>query len=174
MFTSDTLTTARLDLRRYEEGDLDACVALFTDAEVMTYVGDGVVSPEVATRLFATCFTIYEEGRFDIWGVFDKQTGAYVGHAELKPRKDRDEVEIVYILKKEYWGRGYATEIARLLVDHGFDRYALPRVYATVDYENLPSHHVLEKAGMRIVREERDEVGPYAVYAAERPASEGQ
>jgi RimJ/RimL family protein N-acetyltransferase len=86
----------------------------------------------------------------------------------LKPRKDLDEVEIVHILTKAHWVRGYATEIARRLVAHGFERYGLPRVFATVDYENLPSHHVLEKVGMRFVREERDEVGPYAVYAAER------
>jgi RimJ/RimL family protein N-acetyltransferase len=169
MFTSDTLTTARLELRRYEESDGDFCIALLTDPDVMTYVGDGVVTPEVAARVFATCFEIYEEGRFDIWGVFDIHTGAYVGHAELKPRKGTDEVEIVYILKREYWGRGYATEIARTVVDYGFRRYGLPRVIATVDYENLPSHHVLEKVGMRFVREDRDEVGPYAVYAVERP-----
>jgi RimJ/RimL family protein N-acetyltransferase len=174
MFTSDALTTARLALRRYEQSDLDSCVALFTDPDCMTYVGDGVVSPEVATRVFSTCFKIYEEGRFAIWGVFDIQTGAYIGHAELKPRKEPDEVEIVYILKKERWGQGYATEIARLIVDHGFTRYGLPRVFATVDYENLPSHHVLEKVGMRFVREERDEVGPYAVYVVERPVTDSQ
>ena len=169
MFTSDRLTTARLELRRYEQSDLDSCVALFTDPDVMTYVGDGVVSPEDAAKLFAKGFEIYEEGRFDLWGVFDRQTGAYVGHAELKPRKEAGEVEIVYIFGKEYWGRGYATEIARVLVEHGFRRYDLPRVFATVDYENLPSHHVLEKVGMCFVREERDEIGPYAVYAVERP-----
>jgi RimJ/RimL family protein N-acetyltransferase len=156
-------------LRRYEQGDRDACVALFTDSEILRYVGDGAVTPEQAVTLFSKCFEIYAEGRFDLWAICDAETGVYMGHAELKPRKGSDEVEIIYILKKEYWGRGFATEIARMLVDHGFRRYGLPRVLATVDYENLPSRHVLEKAGMRFSYEEKDEAGPYAVYAVEKP-----
>jgi RimJ/RimL family protein N-acetyltransferase len=171
MFTSETLRTARLVLRRYDEGDREACIELFTDPDVMTYVGNGVITPEAAAKLFGSCSAIYDEGRFDLWAVVESESGAYVGHAELKRRKGSDEVEIIYILRKERWGCGYATEIARLLVEHGFHRYDLPRVLATVDYENLPSLRVLEKAGMRFLREETDEVGPYAVYAAERPAA---
>ncbi len=47
------------------------------------------------------------------------------------------------------WGKGYATEIARSLIDAAFGELRVDRVISTVDVNNRASIHVLEKVGMR-------------------------
>jgi RimJ/RimL family protein N-acetyltransferase len=162
------LETENLRLRPYRADDEEAWVALVTDPDVMRFVGDGPATETRAREVFARVFGIYERGGWAIWAV-ETRDGRYVGSAEIKPRENCG-WEIVYILAKEAWGRGYASEIARELVRFGFDALALPRVLATVDLENAVSIRVLEKAGMRKIAEETDEEGPYGVYGVDRLA----
>jgi RimJ/RimL family protein N-acetyltransferase len=163
----ETLTTERLVLRPYDRGDEDGIVALLTDPDVMQFVGDGVFAPDRAHRVFAKVFDLYRRGAWGIWAVAERDTGRLVGSAEIKPRPN-DDWEIVYILGRDAWGRGYATELGRELVRFGFERLALDRVTATVDYANAVSIRVLEKLGMRQIGEESDDIGAYAVFGVDR------
>ena len=60
---------------------------------------------------------------------------------------------IGYMLNQDYWGHGYATEVAKALVAYGFTEMDVHRIYATCVPENTASWRVLEKAGL--VREGR-------------------
>jgi len=165
-----TLETARLLLRPYEPPDRAAFVALFTDAVVMRHVDRGALDEEGADKLFWRVFThVYDARAFDVWAVFEKQGGAYAGHAELKPRRDErarpGDVEIVYVLGRAQWGRGLATELARSIVAHARSASPGARVCATVAPENAASVRVLEKIGMGYVEEFEDEGGRTLVYA---------
>jgi len=62
---------------------------------------------------------------------------------------DNREGWIGYCLNRGFWGKGYATEAANALVDFGFDRLNLHRIFATCDPANVASAHVLEKVGMK-------------------------
>ena len=53
-----------------------------------------------------------------------------------------------YVLRRESWGNGYATEAARVMLRIGFELLEAHRVFATVDTENVSSIRVLEKLGM--------------------------
>ena len=161
------MTTERLVLRPYGRGDEAAIVALLTDPDVMRFVGDGVFAPDRAHHVFEKVFALYEHGAWGIWAVAERESGRLVGSAEIKPRPN-DEWEIVYVLARSAWGRGYATELGRELVRFGFERLALDRVTATVDYANAVSIRVLEKLGMRQIGEEADELGAYAVFGVDR------
>ncbi len=57
--------------------------------------------------------------------------------------------DIGYVLARDAWGQGFATEAARALIAFGFDRLALHRIWATCDVDNVASARVLEKLGMR-------------------------
>lgn len=165
------LETVRLVFRPYEPGDCEQLVALFTDPEVMKYVGTGVQTAGEAragfTRLFAH---VYGPGAFDVWALFSKRDGEFVGHAELKPRRDElareGDFEIIYVLRRTSWGRGLATEVGRRILEYGFGELRLPRVHATVDASNEASVRVLLKLGMRYEAEFLDEFGKTLVYVA--------
>jgi ribosomal-protein-alanine N-acetyltransferase len=63
-----------------------------------------------------------------------------------------------YVLRRDAWGNGYATEAARALLRFGFLRLELHRVFATCDVQNTASEKVLRKLGMRhegLMRQDR-------------------
>jgi [ribosomal protein S5]-alanine N-acetyltransferase len=59
------------------------------------------------------------------------------------------QADIGYELDPNYWNQGYATEAAHAMVDFGFSRFGLHRVWSWCVADNLGSAHVLEKLGMR-------------------------
>ncbi len=56
--------------------------------------------------------------------------------------------DIGYVFRRDVWGQGYATEAARAVLDYGFRRLKLHRIWATCDVKNKGSARVLEKIGM--------------------------
>jgi ribosomal-protein-alanine N-acetyltransferase len=57
--------------------------------------------------------------------------------------------EIGYRIDRQYWGMGYATEAADRVLEFGFDRLQMKRIFAHVMFENVGSVRELEKIGMR-------------------------
>jgi [ribosomal protein S5]-alanine N-acetyltransferase len=160
------LETERLILKPYTEADKDDLIELFTDAEVMKHVGDGVMTELQAAEWWRKLFAKYYPNGINIWAVFTKENPGYIGHAGIYPRPTKKEDwEFVYFLGRKAWGKGYATEIARRIIEYGFDELKLPEVFATVDNDHPASIRVLEKAGMNFLRYEYDEEGSFSVYS---------
>jgi ribosomal-protein-alanine N-acetyltransferase len=105
--------------------------------------------------------------------VTERETGALIGDGGLHPLGGvGPDVELGYTLARSAWGRGYATELGRALIDYAFTVLRVPRVVAQVEPANAASRNVLAKLGMT-EREERTAYGrPHLVYAIEamRPA----
>ncbi len=163
------METDRLFLRRYAEKDKNHFIALFTDTAVMKRVGDGVMTGEQAEAFWQKlCEKLYPQN-FNIWAVFTRTDSRYIGHAGIYPRPTKKEDwEFVYFLNRESWSKGYATEIARQIVEYGFERLNLPEIYATVDDDHSASIRVLKKAGLNFERYEFDEEGRFSVYSVKK------
>lgn len=74
-----------------------------------------------------------------------------IGNCGVRMDKvDAVEAEIGYELDPEYWNHGYATESARAIVDFGFSRFGVHRIWANCVADNTGSAHVLEKLGMKL------------------------
>ncbi|WP_245976727.1 GNAT family N-acetyltransferase [Oceanobacillus arenosus] len=72
-----------------------------------------------------------------------------IGAGEFNIRDFTNKVgEVAYIVNPDHWGKGIATEAATLLIDFGFEKLKLHRIYATCDPRNVGSSKVLEKVGM--------------------------
>lgn len=83
------------------------------------------------------------------WKVCLKESDTFIGLAGLTLSYDKFKLgEIYYKLLPSYWGHGYATEVAKTLIDTGFEDFKLHKVEAGVATGNHKSIQVLEKAGM--------------------------
>jgi len=83
------------------------------------------------------------------WKIIHREDDKFIGLAGINLSVNRFRLgEIFYELLPSYWGKGYATEIARALIKCGFHNLNLHRVEAGVATENIRSIRVLEKAGM--------------------------
>jgi len=84
-----------------------------------------------------------------VFGIYDNEI--FVGCCSLIPQHDiyRINGEVGYWIGEPYWGKGYATEAVKLLVDLAFKELGLLRVYAYIFEYNIASKKVLEKAGFK-------------------------
>lgn len=136
----------RLDLARFQHGDLEAVHAFASDPLVCRYTTWGPNSL-AETRAFLAEATIERADGHVLAVVL---VGRIIGSAAVWTTSASDRVgEMGYTLHPHHWGPGYATEVAGLLLRLGFDRLGFERVAATCDPENVASARVLEKAGLR-------------------------
>jgi RimJ/RimL family protein N-acetyltransferase len=163
------LETERLFLNFYSDKDKLHFINLFTDKKVMKYVDKGVLTTEQAEAFWQKLFETLYPQNFKIWAVFTKEDSRYVGHAGIHQRLGKKEdMEIVYFLSSDAWGKGFATEIARKLIEYGFDTLSLSEIFATVDDDHYTSIRVLKKAGMKFKQFEFDEQGRFSVYTIKK------
>ncbi len=152
------LETDRLILRRFTDADVDNLTALDADPEVMHFITNGAPTPrgEVEQDVLPRFLWYYET--FPAWGfyaVVERASGDFIGWFHLRPAPDDgvpDEPELGYRLRRAAWGKGYATEGSRALVDKAFTDLGATRVFAQTMAVNAASRRVMEKAGMRLVR----------------------
>ena len=161
------LTTERLHLRPFTAADHDAIHAVYADPEVMRHVGHGAhkTMAETANALRIYGDVLARRG-YSFLAVTEREGGRLVGDGGLHPLGGQGpDVELGYTLDRSAWGRGYATELGRALIEHAFTELGAPRVVALVEPDNRASRRVLEKLGMT-EREERMAYGrPHLLYA---------
>ena len=141
--------TARLSLSLVRETDRENLVALERDAEVMRYLNGGRPTPDDGADEGAG-FLMPRGREHDVWAAVEKGSGAFVGWFSLRIVRE-GVAELGFRLRREAWGRGYATEGARALVAKGFVELGLARIVATTMAVNRGSRRVMEKAGLTYV-----------------------
>jgi RimJ/RimL family protein N-acetyltransferase len=147
------IETRRLILRELEVDDLDVLVALYADEEVMRYIGRGGTLPaEAAARYLERQRDLYRERGFGEWATVEKETGDTVGLCGLILWPDIDgteELEVAYLLARDAWGRGIATEAAAAIRDHAVVVLGRRRLVSCIYPAHTASVRVAEKIGMR-------------------------
>ena len=81
--------------------------------------------------------------------------------------KDSNEIELAYILDKNYWGKGLATEAAIAVKKYAFDILNLPYIVSCIDSKNISSINVAKKNGMEYWRDSAFFGKPCQVYKVE-------
>lgn len=167
-----TIATDRLVLRPPSPGDLPDIAALNADPDVMRYIGQGQTQTAVQAGFWMECILADARHGFPSASVpeglpgwlvaIERETQAFLGlaalvtlplshvqaiGAELCPPPC---IEVGYRFAKPAWGKGYATEAGRALVDYGFGHMGLKRIVAIADVRNGASNRVLEKLGLQL------------------------
>jgi RimJ/RimL family protein N-acetyltransferase len=149
------LETDRLVLRRFGDADVDKLVELDRDPEVMRYINGGRPTPreEIEEQFLPRARKHYRRG-LGAWAAIEKSSGEFIGWFGLHPTDDRppDEFELGYRLRRASWGRGYATEGSRALVEKAFAELGARAVWAQTMTVNTASRRVMENAGLEYVR----------------------
>ena len=142
------ILSARLLARPYEIGDVTAMHAvLLGDERAMALIG-GPLDLEQARAGIEQSIAWNEREGLGFGPVIERATGAIVGEAGLVPfAGEGPEVELGYAFGPQHWGRGYATEIGRRLLEQAFGPLGLERVVAVTKEANAGSRNVLRKLG---------------------------
>ena len=160
-FIIPSLETERLILRSFSRHDLDPFAEIIADVDVIqyaTYTGD-VMSRTQARNWLCLMIGHWHMRGFGIWAVDEKATGKLIGRIGLQFLDWFDDVELVWMLKKSAWGKGFASEGAQAAIKHGFNTLELPRMTSVIHTINEPSIRLAERLGMKFERQiERQEI----------------
>ena len=141
------IRTARLELRRPTAADATAIFARYaSDPEVTRYVGWDQHRSLVDTRAFLA----FSDAEWDLWAtgpllVFTRDDGRLVGSTGLAMETPYRAMT-GYVLARDAWGRGYATESLAAMVDLAVAR-GITRLYAICHVDHRASWRVMEKCG---------------------------
>ncbi len=157
---SALLQTPRLRLRRIEATDVDALLAVCGDAEGMRWLGDGKpLAPADCARWVVVTQQNYATRGHGLFAVLLLASGAVIGFCGLVHPRGQAACELKYAFGRAHWGQGYATAAAAALLAHAASAFGVCAAIATAAPENLASHRVLLKAGMRRGEVRTDEDG---------------
>lgn len=169
-------TTPRHRLRLLQPDDAEPLQRLYGDPEAMRFVGaDGAArTPQQTAAGVGRLIDHQRAHGFSLWAVEGRDDGRVIGVAGLVlVELVGPEVEVVYELVRDSWGRGIATEVAGACLEVAFGPLALPRVVALSYPENGASVRVMQKIGMKPDGEIEAYGRPMVRYLAEPPAPRG-
>lgn len=161
------IETERLYLRESTLEDAPLLLELHADPEVQKYTGEPTVNDlETIKRLFKErTLHDYQTYGYGRWAVFQKSDDAFIGWSGLKYLPEFDLVDLGYRFHVKYWGKGYATESAKAILEFGFKTLNLEKIVAIAEPENPASIRVMEKSGMLFWKNAPyDEGGPDAIW----------
>ncbi len=146
-----TLETPRLVLRAYSENDIAALIHLAGAREVAatTLRIPHPYTEQAAHEFVATCTAESKAGPPTRFAITLRGDGQLCGGVGLRLDEPHQHAELGYWLGVPFWGQGYATEAARAMLDYGFERFQLHRIYASYVAHNVASGKVLRKIGMK-------------------------
>jgi len=165
------LETNRLILRHLVPGDLDDLFTLYRDPEIRRYFPEGALGyEETKEELEWFLHGHPEHPQLGLWATIHKESHRFIGRCGLLPWtiEQRPEVEVAYLLAREYWGQGLATEAAKAVLKYGFEQLGLSRLVCLIDPGNGASANVARKIGMTLEKELQDEKGPFMLFSTSR------
>lgn len=134
------LRSERLLLRRPLASDLEAMFAIMSDPQAMRYWSTlPHADREVTRRWLDKMLERIANGGEDFIMVLDGEAIGTVGAGRLP--------DFGFMLRRDFWGRGLATEASRAFIGYAFADTAATHLDADVDPRNAASLSVLGKLG---------------------------
>jgi [ribosomal protein S5]-alanine N-acetyltransferase len=153
--------TERLIVRHVDiEADLEFFYAMNSNPEVIHFIRSGKVIESLDKQreeLNAHVERyIQRNNGSGAWPMVSKDTNQVVGNAilnqiPLSGGELSDDWQVGWHLRRDCWGKGYATEVGKALLTYGFTVLQRPILYAVVDPLNHASRRVTERLGMTFI-----------------------
>ncbi len=133
-----------------DESDIDAVAQMRGDKDVMRFIREPQKRGESESWIKLVS-SRWDKEKIGFCALFEKQTGKFVGWCGLWILEETGEMEVGYAVAKEFWGKGFAAEAARVFLDYGFKNLDLEKIVAVAYPKNTGSLRVMEKLGMNYV-----------------------
>lgn len=148
------IETERLFLRTWMvPGDVEDAYRIYGDPEVMRYVPRQPKTLEEMPAFLEALNAISErEAGLGLWPVVEKASRSVIGVCGLVHIPQTTEIEIGWHLRRDVWGRGFASEMAEAVLAYGFTQLGIARIYALIEPMNAGSIAVANRLHMRFDR----------------------
>ena len=160
------IDTERLCMRPMTMHDVDDLLALHSEPEVSRFMSE--FDRDAAIDRLRRDEKDWSEHGHGLFALLASGDGRFLGRIGLKYWPQFEEAEVGWVLRREAWGHGYATEAARACAGWGFREFDYPYLTAMIRPENVRSIRVTERLGMAPRREDLLFEIPVVVHAVDR------
>jgi len=153
---------------------MEDMLELHSDPEVHQYLGNKTInSLEEIKKIIDFLKQQYGKYKVGRWAMIDKNSYEFIGwtgieYVTKEINGHKNFYDLGYRLKKQYWGKGYATESAIASIEYAFNQLQANQVYAMADCKNKGSNNILTKVGMRFIESFDFEGVKYNWYKIEK------
>jgi len=148
------IRTERLVLRPWTRDDVDALHALWTTPEVRRYLWDDVViARDIAEQVVDSHIATADHHAIGYWAIHrpppvTSPEAPIIGFCGFRFVDRGPEIELMYGLRAEHWGKGFATEACLAAIEYLWHSTGFQQVYARTDPPNEGSVGVMRRLGM--------------------------
>ncbi|KWX73144.1 GNAT family N-acetyltransferase [Paenibacillus jilunlii] len=141
------LHTERLHLRKMKVSDSSSLFKIWSDPAVTKFMNVSCFTNENQAKAMINLLdNLYQEGKAIRFSIINIESNEIIGSCGYNSLDFEDaKAEIGYDLAKSFWGKGYASEAIRSLLDYAFSSLNLNRIEAKVEPENVNSIKLLQK-----------------------------
>jgi RimJ/RimL family protein N-acetyltransferase/catechol 2,3-dioxygenase-like lactoylglutathione lyase family enzyme len=164
--TPPELTTERLRLRPLTRDDVDVLAPIYTNPEITRYLRNPVSDRPAVEVLVRRRLDRPMAPGMGSWLVYLDSTVIGLTHLWPSAELPAPLAELGWVLGRDFWGRGLATEAAACVLRHGLHGLGLPTVWALVHRDNRASIAVADRLGMVDVGEGVHHGAPHRVFTA--------
>ncbi|RKJ62865.1 GNAT family N-acetyltransferase [Roseburia sp. 1XD42-69] len=145
------LETERLYFRRMNQNDFKSLCKILQDEKTM-YAYEGAFSDGEVQEWLDRQISRYEKWGFGLWAMVLKERDEVIGQCGLtmQPWKEEEVLEVGYLLQRNYWHKGYATEAARACKKYAFEILNAKEVCSIIRDTNAASQKVAVRNGMTV------------------------
>lgn len=138
-------STERLLIRRFKSTDVEEVFEYLSDPDVMKFIEPPFSFQQ--TSKFITNYGLSD--RPVIFALVERKSDAVIGHIIFREFNYPKQYELGWILNKNYWNLGYATEASRSLLEYAFENLCLSEVVVEVGEKNFKSLNIINKLKMK-------------------------
>lgn len=144
------IKTERLLLRRMTIDDVDELVAIHADPEITRFIGpfDQVEAIDWVHRVDQN----WHDHGYGRLAITDRTTRRLLGRTGLAYLPQFGETELGWTLRRDVWGRGYATEAALACMEWAFRDFEIAYLISLIEPDNQRSILVAGRLGMTPLR----------------------
>jgi len=160
------MRTYRLQLIPIDNSDFEVFREINVNPFVRKYLWDDNIMPDDVFRQILNDVELhFKKDGWGLWKIMlPDSPQVIIGYAGLWLFFDEYQPQLLYAIRPEYKGKGYATESAKLVVDYAFTDLKFASLVATMDKANFDSQRVCDRLGFRFIDEREVDSKPILFY----------
>ena len=141
------LQTERLIIRKFKPDDLAALIDMFTDPDVMRYIGPRRALTEDETQKWLSDMLLHQEHILTRYAVALRESDELIGVAGVR---DEDGIkDFGYYFRRSFWGKGYAIEACSAILNHIENTLNIRDYQIFIADENINSIKMIQRLGLQ-------------------------
>ena len=165
----EELETERLLLRTFKNDDWHGMHAIYSDEECIRYTIQRTLSEGESWRMMAALIGHWQLRNYGPYAIQEKQSGQIIGTTGLWYPNDWPEPEIKWAISRNFWGKGFASEAARAVLNMIPNHMAEFCPISLILSENQASRNLAQALGATLESETTFRNQPAVIYRHKLP-----